>query len=91
MADDENVSLLLSLLIMIQIECCDQFSVISHVVIDPCTVFVLMNALTAQRDSSYHYTVCGMTKAVVCVVIIVAVLSECAFPPFLFTLLPLVS
>ena len=56
-ADDENVSLLLSVLIMIW--CYGPFSVISHFANDPCTVFVLVNALTAQRDSSYHCFCCG--------------------------------
>ena len=61
-ADDENVSLLLSVFIMTYLECYGQFSVISHFAVDPCIVFVLMIAQTAQRDSSYHYTYCGMTK-----------------------------
>ena len=87
-ADDENVSLLQSVFIMTYIKCYSQFSIISHGAIDPCTVFVLMNALTAQRDSSYHCNLLRTDKAVVCVVMIVVVLSECVFPPFLFILLP---
>ena len=57
-ADDENVSLLPSVFIMTYIECYGQFSVISHFAIDSCTVFVLLNALTAQRGSGYHYACC---------------------------------
>ena len=72
-ADDEIVSLLLSVFIMTYIECYDQFSVISHFGIDRCTVFVLVNALTAQRDSSYQLR---NDKSVVCVIIIVVALSE---------------
>ena len=57
-----SVSLLLSVLIMTCIERYGHISVISHFAIDRGTVLVVMNALTAQRDSSYHYICCGITK-----------------------------
>ena len=61
-ADDENVVFLPSVFVMTYIECYGQFPVISRFGIDRCTVFFLVNALTAQRDSSYHCFCCGMTK-----------------------------